>query len=137
MRALILSLLISTSAFADSFQIDPIDVTKVYDGDTFTVNLPNVPAVFGNEISVRIKGIDSPEIRTTCAYEKEAALLSRSYLTRMLESGQTIYLTNVERDKYFRLLADVSVDGADVATVMISSGHAIEYNGGTKSEFCR
>ncbi len=137
MRALILSLLISTSAFADSFQIDPIDVTKVYDGDTFTVNLPNVPAVFGNEISVRIKGIDSPEIRTTCTYEKEAALLSRGYLTRMLESGQTIYLTNVERDKYFRLLADVSVDGADVATVMISSGHAIEYNGGTKSEFCR
>lgn len=137
MRIFLLALLFSSYVTADNFELSPTDVTKVYDGDTFTINLDSVPAVFGNQIGVRVKGIDSPEIRTTCSYEKEAALLARGYLTRLLESGERIYLTNVERDKYFRLLADVSVDGADVATAMISSGHAIEYNGGAKSEFCR
>ena len=35
-----------------------------YDGDTVTVNIDNVPALFGSHIPVRVRGIDTPEMKT-------------------------------------------------------------------------
>ena len=37
-------------------------IIKVRDGDTFVINIENVPDVFGKEIAVRIRGIDTPEL---------------------------------------------------------------------------
>jgi len=36
---------------------------SVYDGDTIKVNIANYPAINGEGISIRIRGIDAPEIR--------------------------------------------------------------------------
>lgn len=135
-RSVIFGLLLSTQCLAESFTFKPSDVTKVYDGDTFTVTIPTVPKVFGDNISIRIKGIDAPEIRTSCAEEKEAALISRGHLSRLLTTGEEITILNVERDKYFRLLADVVVGNVNVAHEMLISGNAVEYNGGKKTTYC-
>jgi len=35
-----------------------------YDGDTFTVDLPGLPKVFGQHIAVRVKHIDTPELKS-------------------------------------------------------------------------
>ena len=40
-----------------------VKYVRNYDGDTVKVNIPEIPRLFGEEISVRIRGIDTPEIR--------------------------------------------------------------------------
>ena len=35
---------------------------KVRDGDTFVITIEDTPDVFGEEIAVRIRGIDTPEL---------------------------------------------------------------------------
>ena len=48
-----------------------------------TVNIPGVHPLLGNEIGIRVRGIDTPEIRGKCEFEKrkakEAQTLGRVY----------------------------------------------------------
>jgi endonuclease YncB( thermonuclease family) len=108
-----------------------VEVVSVYDGDTFKINIPGVPAVFGKKISIRIKGIDTPEIRGGTEATKAKARASREYL-RSLLSGNLVTIHNVERGKYFRILADVKAGGVNIADNMINAGHGKKYNGGKR-----
>ena len=40
----------------------------------------------------------------------------------------------MERDKYFRVVAKVNVDGRDLSQLLLEEGHAVIYDGGTKSK---
>ena len=42
-------------------------------------------------------------------------------------------LKNMEREKYFRVVADVIVDGENLADVLIEAGIALKYDGGKKT----
>jgi endonuclease YncB( thermonuclease family) len=44
-------------------------------------------------------------------------------------TGKKIVLKNVWRDKYFRLLATVEVDGKSVGDELIKAGLAVKYDG--------
>ena len=85
-----------------------IEVIRIYDGDTFFVNIPDVHWLIGSNISVRIRGIDTPEIRGGTEETKELARKSKEALIKLFE-GRKITLYNLNRDKYFRILADVAV----------------------------
>ena len=43
-----------------------LQYVRAYDADSLTVNLKNLPSVFGEEFGIRAVGIDSPEIRGRC-----------------------------------------------------------------------
>lgn len=124
------------------FTLTPSNIERVYDGDTFYINLPDLPDVFGKRLGVRIVGIDTPEMRSKCktqeqkAHEKKLAMDAKDSLTSKLQNAKVIELTNLQRDKYFRLLAKVKVDGNDVSEELIDEGYAVAYDGGTKSGWC-
>ena len=104
-----------------------------YDGDTCTVNIPgDMPSVFSESIPIRILGIDTPEIRGQCAKEKALAIKARDE-ARKFVVGKKVILSNVQRDKYFRLVADMSTDEGDLATRLLDLNLAVPYDGGTKS----
>lgn len=107
-------------------------VIRVYDGDTFTVNIPGVPKVFGEEIGVRINGIDTPELTDKREHIYKKAVEAKNYLTNRLSNANKIMLTNLKRDKYFRLNATVIIDGSDVAKELLELHLAKPYNGGKK-----
>lgn len=108
-----------------------------YDGDTCKVTIPGLPPVVGREIPIRFRGIDTPEIRGECAAEKSRALLARDRLNEVMQQAGTIALRNVERGRYFRLVADVYADGVDVAGLMLREGHARPYSGrGRRPDWC-
>lgn len=141
--ALIASLFIScTPVMAEDFVIRSTDVTRVYDGDTFFVNLPYLPKVFGEELGIRLLGIDTPEYRSSCATaedraaERALATAARLYLEEQIRSARYIELTNVSRDKYFRLDSDVLVDGVSMSKLLIEKGYGIAYEGDTKISWC-
>lgn len=111
-----------------------IEVIRIYDGDTFFVNIPDLHWLIGSNISVRIRGIDTPEIRGGTEETKELARKSKEALIKLFE-GRKITLYNLNRDKYFRILADVEADDIDVKDYMIKNNYAKPYNGGTKDSW--
>lgn len=112
--------------------IENFKLIKVRDGDTFVITIEDTPDVFGEEIAVRIRGIDTPELNDKREEIKAIAIKAKEELERLLTSGKKIVLYNLGRDKYFRLLASVKVGDIDVAEYLIKRGLAKEYNGGAK-----
>jgi micrococcal nuclease len=110
-----------------------------YDADTITVNIPGVPPLIGDRISVRIRGIDSAERRTKNACESASAEKARQMVHQILSSAKRIDLVNIGRDKYFRILADVEADGKSIATKLIETGLGVHYDGGKKqrTDWCK
>ena len=110
-----------------------VELVRVYDGDTFIINLPNtIPDVFSREISVRIRHIDTAEMKGSSACEKGMAMKAKMITESLLKNAKKITLENVARDKYFRLLADTNVDGVDVGKVLLDKGYAVQYEGDKK-----
>lgn len=109
-------------------------VVAVYDGDTITVAARLARRGSPHLFRVRLRGIDSPEMRGSTSDEKQAATLSRDYLrTQIL--GECITLKNIGTEKYGRLLATVFHRGRDINQLIIDHGHAKPYDGGTKTPF--
>ena len=109
-------------------------VVKVYDGDTITIATPAVgglPQAPLYRFSVRIRGIDCPEIRASSESEKVAAKRARDALSRLIK-GKMVTLSELSTDKYGRLLAKVSCKGCDISTWMLEAGLARTYHGGKR-----
>ena len=119
-----LLLLIPFPAFATDFP--NVTYHRCYDGDTCTFTIPGVPPLFGENISVHIAGIDTPEIKGKCQKEKAIAMQARNLVQRMLGQARRIDLVDAERGKYFRVVARVVVDGKDIGASLINRGLAVE-----------
>lgn len=94
-------------------------VTCLVDGDTLWLQ--------GEKI--RIEGLDAPEIsQPKCSAERRLGNQARDTLLTLLNSGE-ISIVRHGQDRYGRTLADVSVDGVDVARSIIDAGLGREYQG--------
>lgn len=103
-----------------------------HDGDTIRVDIPGVSPLFGENISVRVRGLDAPEIRAKCQKEKAMALEAKERVHQFLEQAKHIILKETGRDKYFRIVARVVADGVDVGDLLLNEGLAVPYDGGRK-----
>jgi endonuclease YncB( thermonuclease family) len=115
--------------------VPPINVGKVirvYDGDTFTM-ISKLPYTEGPiyRFSVRMNGIDSPEIKGKTNNEKELAKQSRDALSNLI-LGKIVTLKNITTEKYGRILADVYMGNLCVNDWMLINKYAVKYDGGTK-----
>ena len=108
------------------------EVTSVYDGDTFRVNITQWPDLIGQRIGIRVSGIDTPEKRGTTDDIKKLSMAAREVTATLLKDAETIELRNVQRGKYFRIIADVYVDDKDLGQILIDQKLAKPYDGGTK-----
>jgi endonuclease YncB( thermonuclease family) len=120
---------------APTYQDLEIDnVISVYDGDTIRVDLKgdNIPDVFGKNIGIRFDGIDTPEIRGSSRRLTRIAKKAKEYTVQALINAKEIKLANVQRGKYFRILATVMVDGESLNEKLIQEELAVYYDGGSK-----
>jgi len=130
-----LMLLSPTLSFAKSYgDIQGAVYVRNYDGDTITFNLPGLHPIIGEKISIRVNGIDTPEIKGKCEQEKYSAQQGKELVADILKDAEQIDLKNIERGKYFRIVADVFVDGESLADEMIEAGMAVAYDGRTKTK---
>ena len=137
-------------------------IDNVYDGDTIkdveflicnpcelrnpilSINQEGSKIYFVSDI--RIKGIDTPELRPSKAGRTEASLnrekalatQARDYLRHLLANADSITIDNQEEDKYYgRIVADVIIrkdrQTTKVGDKMIECGYAVAYDGGAKS----
>jgi len=107
-------------------------VIKVYDGDTITIasKIPNTDLPM-YRFSVRLSGIDSPEIKGQTEKEKMLAIDARDALHKLIY-GKIIHLENVSIEKYGRLLADIYLDNLYINNWMLENNYAVPYDGGKK-----
>ncbi len=136
MRSIIIFLLLlaHSPAYAKSFgDYEGAIYLRNYDGDTVTFNLPGLHPIIGEKISIRVNGIDTPEIRGKCEKEKYDAKQAKEMVADILRDAEQITLRNLERGKYFRIVADVIVDGEDLADMLVEAGMAVRYDGGKKN----
>lgn len=114
------------------FPINGGRVIKVYDGDTITIasKLPyNDSPLY--RLSVRLNGIDTPEIKGKSEDEKTAAKSARDALSTII-LNKYVTLKNVQNEKYGRILADVYFDDLCLNEWMITERYALKYNGDKK-----
>ena len=112
-------------------------VISVYDGDTFRVNIDSLPPIVGKNIPVRLEGVDTPEINGKCQYEKDLALEARDFVRNKLSNAVEILLNDLQRGKYFRIVAKVYIDGVSLEEELLLNGLAYQYKGGKKSNWCK
>jgi endonuclease YncB( thermonuclease family) len=114
------------------------NVTGVYDGDTFYIEMPGLPPEL-KRIGVRVRGIDTAEMRGKCNEERRTAAGAKLFTTRMLKlSGNKVTLQGLKWDKYGgRVGADVFLsNGENLAQLMIKQGYARPYTGGKRAGWC-
>ena len=107
----------------------PDSIHSVYDGDTFRVNLPNLPPVFSEAIPIRLAGIDAAEMADTEGEVLEYAQKAQAFTENALMNAEKIELRNMQRGKYFRIVADVFVDGESLSGLLLKEEIVKEYNG--------
>lgn len=133
MRCILLLLVLSSITYKASVTFQVEKVIRVYDGDTFHVNLKGVHPFFGDTIGIRIKDIDTPEIRGSSPCLKKKAYAARDYLKNLLSKAKEIELRNCRKGKYFRIVADVYADNQSLSHLLLNEGYAKPYNGGKKT----
>ena len=88
---------------------------------------------------IRLAGIDTPESRTTDAFEKKLGLEVKEWLKHKLEGAKDILIKTELPDsteKYGRIIGHLFINGEEVSVnnQMIAEGYAWEYDGGTKKK---
>ena len=109
-------------------------VIKVYDGDTITIasKLPmkNSPIY---RFSIRLNGIDTPEIKGSSQEEKKAAHQVQEFVSKLI-LNKYVRLENIQNEKYGRILADVYIGDIHLNELLVKERFALPYDGGTKTK---
>jgi endonuclease YncB( thermonuclease family) len=132
---ILLNSIIVASNAEDYSDVSVSRIIKVIDGDTFRVDIHELPDIIGKNIRIRILGIDAPEINGKCAFEKELAIKARDFVQMLLDNADSVVLKNLDRGNFFRLLAEVIVDGKNLGELLIAKDLAVRYQG-KKSSWC-
>ena len=126
------------AAFAADTIPGPIVATviSIHDGDTMTVNAHYPWPGMTIRTAVRIRGIDTGELRGLCDSETELANRARDFVVATV--GDHVELTNIALGQFAgRIIADVSlVDGRSLAAMLIAEGLGREYDGGRRKGWC-
>ena len=88
-------------------------VTRVSDGDTLWVRMDEG----GARRKLRLLGIDAPELCQPHGAQARAALTARVL-------GRRIEIESHSKDGHGRALAQVTLEGQDIANWMVAQGHA-------------
>lgn len=99
---------------------------KNYDGDTIDFRLPGPRPMV---ITIRINGIDTPEIMGKCGKEEYYAKKAQQMVENILKDAENISLKNIEQGKYSTIAAEVYADGKSLGDKLIQEGMAIRYEG--------
>ena len=112
-------------------------VNRVIDGDSIVLDIDLGFDIWMNNQSIRIYGIDTPEIRTKDLDEKSRGLIAKKRVDDLLPVGDVVTI-NTHKDKggkFGRILAKITnIDGVDVGAALIEEHLAVPYYGQSKDE---
>ena len=128
MQLFTLCFLLSINAFASigSFTLSSEKTLYIVDGDSISVQM-------------RIKGIDTPEIKQKCRKTKlqivDCGRLAKGYLKKILKNlpGELL-IESISIDHYNRILVKVYKGNVDIGKLMVEAGMAFSYKDAYRQE---
>ena len=112
----------------------PVEVESNYDGDTLRCRFDLGFGLCYYD-SIRLDGVDTPELRGGSALTKMAARLARDVVTDLVDDAKEIvFHSTVWRGKYGRPVGRLYIDGRDLADILIERRLGVPYTGGTRSQ---
>ena len=108
---------------------------RVYDGDTFKCSIDLGFSIILENQSVRLSGINCPEIRTKDKREKALGYEAKEKLIEILDEATEITLQSLGKGKFGRVISICYADGQNVNDMMVESGLARPYDGGKRSSW--
>ena len=112
----------------------PVHVAGNYDGDTLSCEFD---LGFGLKYysSIRLDGIDTPEIRGGTLLTKAAGILARDTVAKLTaEAKEIIFHSTVWRGKYGRPVGRLYLDGKDLSEILIERSLGVYYDGGRRDQ---
>jgi endonuclease YncB( thermonuclease family) len=89
-------------------------------------------------INIRSLGIDTPQLNGQCEAEKSQAQQAKALIEKTVRHAKQIEITDVLRDKPFKILGRVNVDGEDLGSKLLAAGLAVPDNDETKiKDWCQ
>ncbi len=113
---------------------DFVTAISVIDGDTLKARLkPDSVGFSGDEknntISIRVAGVDTPELRDENPTMQTLAILARTVVENAVNQARHIRIEKVGGDKYYnRIVCNVYADGKSIAETLLEYP-AINING--------
>lgn len=108
-----------------------LTVDHVHDGDTIMGELDMGVGHYMRPISIRLDGINAPEMNDHDPAVRAKAVESRDYLASLAPVGSVLRIVSLHWDKYApRIDADVYLSDDSLTSVnlmMISAGMAVPY----------
>ena len=110
-----------------------VTLDRIVDGDTVDVNVDLGFTVWLSKQRVRLYGLDTWESRTRNLEVKAKGLLAKEFTKHMVSEAEEIILISHVKGKYGRILGELICDGVNLNDALIENGHAVVYDGGTKT----
>ena len=96
-------------------------VTKVYDADTITVDLDMGMRVWQKGVSVRLAGVNAPELSTP------EGKVARDAVLEAMPVGTRVRVLSHRFEKYGRLLGTITLDDGVILNLwLVLNGYAVE-----------
>ncbi len=115
-------------------------VVRVVDGDTVKVDASaDLPPELAS-LSVRLRGVDTPEKgrRAKCEAERQAGRAATAFTEAAVAGAGNILVRDPAWGKWGgRVIADLVLDGSSLSSVLIEAGHGRPYDGGRRKGWCR
>jgi len=114
----------------------PAEVLTVIDGDTLVVRA-RIWLGQDVETKIRLDGVDAPEMKGKCEFERRMAIAARDRVAQLATAGRVI-LRNIKYGKYAgRVVARVETpDGRDFSDALLSAGLVRAYDGRRRESWC-
>lgn len=112
-----------------------IKINRVIDGDSFDVDISLGFGIVLTDRRVRLKGVDTPELRTSDNEEKKYGLMAKEFVIRWCERDCSLVMEDCddEQDKFGRILGDFrDNEGNSLVNDIIANYHGVAYHGQTK-----
>jgi micrococcal nuclease len=119
----------------------PAVVVEVVDGDTLRVRA-RIWLDQDVTTSVRLAGVDAPEMHGACRREREIARRAQAFVASQLapagDHGASVRLRDLRYGKYARrVIARVeTAAGLDLGAALLAAGLARPYDGGARAGWC-
>ena len=114
-------------------------VVRVVDGDTVKVDAgADLPPELAS-LSVRLRGVDTPEKgrRAKCEAERQAGRAATAFTEAAVAGAGSILVRDPAWGKWGgRVIADLILDGRSLSAVLLETGHGRAYGGGRRGSWC-
>ena len=114
----------------------PVTINRVIDGDSLNVDIDLGFNLLLSNRSLRLIGVDTPELRTRDLEEKKYGLLAKEHVTYWCNNKELFLIIKhdtEDMDKFGRILGDLyDNENNSLVQSIIDNHHGVEYFGQNK-----